>query len=68
MARNWNVKKATKMLKETLKWRAEYKPEETRWVCYHLSPLDFFINFKPEFLYQIWSAWIRFSFYVISEG
>ncbi|XP_022773169.1 random slug protein 5-like [Durio zibethinus] len=30
-ARNWNAKKATKMLKETLKWRAEYKPEEIRW-------------------------------------
>ncbi|KAM7514597.1 hypothetical protein LguiA_004180 [Lonicera macranthoides] len=30
-ARNWNVKKATKMLKETLKWRLEYKPEEIRW-------------------------------------
>ncbi|EEF48472.1 phosphatidylinositol transfer protein 3 isoform X1 [Ricinus communis] len=30
-ARNWNVKKAMKMLKETLKWRAEYKPEEIRW-------------------------------------
>ncbi|KAJ8771603.1 hypothetical protein K2173_026780 [Erythroxylum novogranatense] len=30
-ARNWNVKKATKMLKETLKWRAKYKPEEIRW-------------------------------------
>ncbi|CBI19134.3 uncharacterized protein LOC100250501 isoform X2 [Vitis vinifera] len=30
-ARNWNVKKATKMLKETLKWRSEYKPEEIRW-------------------------------------
>ncbi|KAL5844240.1 hypothetical protein ACOSQ4_010198 [Xanthoceras sorbifolium] len=30
-ARNWNVKKATKMLKETLKWRAEYRPEEIRW-------------------------------------
>lgn len=35
-ARNWNVKKATKMLKDTLKWRAQYKPEEIRWVCYHL--------------------------------
>lgn len=33
-ARNWSVKKTTKMLKETLKWRAEYKPEEIRWVCY----------------------------------
>ncbi|CAK7347106.1 unnamed protein product [Dovyalis caffra] len=30
-ARNWNVKKALKMLKETLKWRATYKPEEIRW-------------------------------------
>ncbi|KAK8934667.1 Patellin-3 [Platanthera zijinensis] len=30
-ARNWNVKKATKMLKETLKWRLEYKPEKIRW-------------------------------------
>ncbi|MED6132880.1 hypothetical protein PIB30_022959 [Stylosanthes scabra] len=30
-ARNWNVKKAVKMLKQTLKWRAEYKPEEIRW-------------------------------------
>ncbi|XP_038716601.1 phosphatidylinositol transfer protein 3-like isoform X2 [Tripterygium wilfordii] len=30
-ARNWNIKKATKMLKGTLKWRAEYKPEEIRW-------------------------------------
>ncbi|KAK6940132.1 CRAL-TRIO lipid binding domain [Dillenia turbinata] len=31
VARNWNVKKATKMLKETLKWRKEYKPDEIRW-------------------------------------
>ncbi|KAI0499160.1 hypothetical protein KFK09_020062 [Dendrobium nobile] len=30
-ARNWNVKKAVKMLKETLKWRLEYKPEDIRW-------------------------------------
>ncbi|KAK7275746.1 hypothetical protein RIF29_16868 [Crotalaria pallida] len=30
-ARNWNVKKAAKMLKQSLKWRAEYKPEEIRW-------------------------------------
>ncbi|KAK2984674.1 hypothetical protein RJ640_006657, partial [Escallonia rubra] len=30
-ARNWNVKKATKMLKATLKWRLEYKPENIRW-------------------------------------
>jgi hypothetical protein len=30
-ARNWHVKKATKMLKETLKWRVQYKPEEICW-------------------------------------
>ncbi|KAF7816949.1 phosphatidylinositol transfer protein 3-like [Senna tora] len=30
-ARNWNVKKAAKMLKQTLEWRSEYKPEEIRW-------------------------------------
>ncbi|EEF40868.1 phosphatidylinositol transfer protein 3 [Ricinus communis] len=30
-ARNWNVDKARKMLEETLKWRAAYKPEEIRW-------------------------------------
>lgn len=30
-ARNWNVDKAKKMLQETLKWRAAYKPEEIRW-------------------------------------
>lgn len=31
IARNWNVEKARKMLEETLKWRAAYKPEEIRW-------------------------------------
>lgn len=30
-ARNWNTKKACKMLKDTLKWRLEYKPEKIRW-------------------------------------
>ncbi|URE22303.1 CRAL TRIO domain containing protein [Musa troglodytarum] len=30
-ARNWNVEKASKMLKESLKWRLEYKPETIRW-------------------------------------
>lgn len=30
-ARNWNVKKAVKMFKASLKWRLEYKPEEIRW-------------------------------------
>ncbi|KAL3700467.1 hypothetical protein R1sor_018489 [Riccia sorocarpa] len=30
-ARDWNVEKAEKMLKEALKWRASYKPEDIRW-------------------------------------
>ncbi|XP_038881392.1 phosphatidylinositol transfer protein 3-like [Benincasa hispida] len=30
-ARNWNTKKANKMLKETLKWRLDYKPEKIIW-------------------------------------
>ncbi|GMJ11296.1 hypothetical protein like AT4G08690 [Hibiscus trionum] len=30
-ARNWNTKKASKMLKETLKWSLQYKPEAIRW-------------------------------------
>jgi hypothetical protein len=34
IARNWDVRKATKMLKKTLKWRLEYKPDEIRWVSF----------------------------------
>lgn len=30
-ARSWNLDKAKKMVEETLRWRATYKPEETRW-------------------------------------
>ncbi|GAV68768.1 CRAL_TRIO domain-containing protein/CRAL_TRIO_N domain-containing protein, partial [Cephalotus follicularis] len=30
-ARNWNLDKSKKMLEETLKWRATYKPEEILW-------------------------------------
>ncbi|XP_020107977.1 random slug protein 5-like isoform X1 [Ananas comosus] len=30
-ARNWSAEKASKMLKETVKWRLEYKPESIRW-------------------------------------
>ncbi|KAL9247640.1 hypothetical protein vseg_021053 [Gypsophila vaccaria] len=28
---NWNVQKATKMLRESLKWRSDYKPDEILW-------------------------------------
>ncbi|KAL5208154.1 hypothetical protein ABZP36_032589 [Zizania latifolia] len=31
VARNWDVKKATKMLKKTFEWRSAYKPDEIRW-------------------------------------
>ncbi|WVZ60337.1 hypothetical protein U9M48_010380 [Paspalum notatum var. saurae] len=30
-ARNWNVTKSRKMLEESLKWRAAYRPEDIRW-------------------------------------
>ncbi|KAF0910361.1 hypothetical protein E2562_001539 [Oryza meyeriana var. granulata] len=30
-ARNWNVDKSRKMLEETLKWRAAYRPQDIRW-------------------------------------
>lgn len=30
-ARSWSVKKAEKMLRESLAWRETYKPEEIRW-------------------------------------
>lgn len=31
-ARNWSVKKAEKMMRDSIAWRATYKPEELRWV------------------------------------
>ncbi|KAI4378414.1 hypothetical protein MLD38_015895 [Melastoma candidum] len=30
-ARNWSTKKAARMLKDTIKWRLEFKPEKIRW-------------------------------------
>lgn len=41
-ARNWNVKKAVKMLKSSLKWRLEFKPEDIHWVCPITLPFCFF--------------------------
>ncbi|KAH9626472.1 hypothetical protein KSS87_006432 [Heliosperma pusillum] len=32
---NGNVQKGTKMLKECLKWRSEYKPDEILWIIYN---------------------------------
>lgn len=32
-ARNYNTIKAARMLKGTIKWRLEFKPEKVRWVC-----------------------------------
>jgi len=39
---NSNVKKAAKMLKQSLKWRNEYKPEEIRWVSELLLGIPLF--------------------------
>lgn len=47
-ARNWNLKKAENMLKDTLKWRGAYKPEEIQWV----DPLSNSMN-KDCFIYAV---------------
>ena len=39
-ARNWNVKKAVKMLETSLIWRMNYKPEEIRWVSFYKKIAD----------------------------
>jgi hypothetical protein len=31
-ARNWSTEQATKGLKETVKWRREYRPDAISWV------------------------------------
>lgn len=31
-ARNWNTNRASKMLKEAIRWRLQYKPEKICWV------------------------------------
>lgn len=38
-AQSWNVKKAAKMLKASLKWRLDFMPEEIRWVLLMNTPL-----------------------------
>lgn len=32
-ARNWNVQKASKMMKSAVKWRVSYMPQKINWVC-----------------------------------
>ena len=39
-ARNWNVAKSRKMLEDSLKWRAAYRPEDIRWVNW---PINFYL-------------------------
>ena len=46
-ARNWNTKKATKMLKDTVKWRMEHKPEKIRWVS--------ILCFSSDYIYLSWT-------------
>ncbi len=36
-AHNWKIEKAEKMIRESLKWRATYKPEEICWVSLFVS-------------------------------
>lgn len=47
-ARNWNVQKATKMVKETLKWQLEYEPDKIRWVSklFALAPFPSVVFLK----------------------
>ncbi|XP_038974693.1 phosphatidylinositol transfer protein 3-like [Phoenix dactylifera] len=47
-SRNWNAEKASKMLKETVKWRLKYKPEAIRWVW-----VEFFMFLKNCSLTQV---------------
>lgn len=42
-ARNWNITKSRKMLEESLKWRATYRPEDIRWV----NELKLLFSFNP---------------------
>lgn len=51
-ARNGHVKKAAKMLKETLKWRMQYKPEEIRWVCKCKSTIVLYAFLKFYWFYK----------------
>jgi hypothetical protein len=48
-ARNWNVPKASKMLKAAVKWRLVFKPETICWVC--LMQLVCLYSTKSAFVY-----------------
>lgn len=58
IARNWDVKKATRMLKKTLKWRSEYKPDEICWVRFFLSH----IALKDVTMVHMWFCLCQRSF------
>lgn len=77
-ARSWNVKKAVKMLKASLKWRLNCKPEEILWVLLQnpppLSVMSFFTIFKrvciclfgSYSLMNLWNLhlWVFVSFFL----
>lgn len=49
-ARNWNIKKATSMLKDSLQWRLEMKPHELCWenICHEGKRGKLFMLEKPD--------------------
>lgn len=57
-SQNWNVKKASQMLKKSLKWRQEYKPEEITWVSYCLLVFTFHfsnVETKPKIVMAVFA-------------
>lgn len=70
-SQNWDVKKASQMLKQNLKWREEYKPEEIRWVSYYLSFTFSFCLSIQEMKHGWDVSWLlynkRFMFYFLKS-
>ncbi|URE24100.1 CRAL TRIO domain containing protein [Musa troglodytarum] len=61
-ARNWEADKASKMLKETMKWRLEYKPESIRWF---IRSIDVYTIY--EFIRSVESDHNRMDVYHLQE-